>query len=91
MHLFQNIYREPQPDTVLDDGDVETNDTSPALKQFTGTFKSAVRTQSDECHLKQKTAGMLQVPRSSSEILAWSLYLDLENQFKRRDGLLSQY
>ena len=91
MHLFQNIYREPQPDTVLDDGDVETNDMSPALKQITGTFKSAVRTQSDECHLKQKKAGMLQVPRSSSEILAWSLYLDLENQFKRRDGLLSQY
>ena len=34
---------------------------------------------------------MLQVPRSSSETLAWSLYLDLESQFKRRDGLLSQY
>ena len=38
-----------------------------------------------------KKTGMLQVPRSSSETLAWSLYLDLESQFKRRDGLLSQY
>ena len=50
MHLFQNIYRESQPDTVLDDGDLETNDMSPALKQFTGTFKSTGRTPSDECH-----------------------------------------